>query len=74
MKNANSKMVSLLLFAITAGLRLLIPSVMAAEQEDLLAGHPRPSYEDVADIGAMEEALRRSRPQPGRTPNRKSKN
>ena len=30
------------------------------KKEDLLAGHPRPSYEDVKNIDAMEEALRNS--------------
>ncbi|MHC4177023.1 MAG: hypothetical protein ACYSWU_05935 [Planctomycetota bacterium] len=32
----------------------------ADEGEDLLAGHPRFSYEDVEDIDAMEAALRKS--------------
>jgi hypothetical protein len=32
----------------------------AAQQEDLLAGHPRLSYENVKNIDAMEEALRKS--------------
>ncbi|NQU25580.1 MAG: hypothetical protein HQ567_30205 [Candidatus Nealsonbacteria bacterium] len=31
-----------------------------ADEQDLATGHPRPSYENVADIDAMEAALRKS--------------
>jgi hypothetical protein len=30
------------------------------EAKELLTGHPRPSYEDVGNIAAMEDALRKS--------------
>jgi len=42
------------LFSVICGLSI------AADNEDLLAGHPRPSYEEVEDIDAMATALRAS--------------
>ena len=46
--------------AITILLSAGVISRAADESEDLLAGHPRLSYENVEDIDAMEAALRKS--------------
>ena len=57
--------------------RVLLPTLLscvlgalsqpgAAEDADLLAGHPRESYTDVADLDAMERALRESLAASGR--------
>ena len=51
----------LLLAVVVVGwLGLNASSVEAQEKEDILAGHPRPSYDDVTNIDAMEKALRES--------------
>lgn len=51
---------TLMLHCLLLLLVLCVGRISAAEQknEDLLAGHPRLSYEDVADIDAMEAMAR----------------
>ena len=56
----NSKSTLAITLAQIAIFLISLAAVRAADDEDILTGHPRPSYENVEDIGAMAAALRKS--------------